>query len=245
MKRATPLSCVALLAVAWLGVGCAKGPPEDPWQSFNRPVFRFNDTADQWVLRPVARGWTFITFEELRFSVRRFFFNLAFPSRFVSSLGQGEVLKASDEMGRFLVNSTVGIAGLFDPASTFGFPRHDEDIGQMFGAWGIPPGPFLMLPLLGPSNPRDAVGTVGDFLLNPLLWLDVPTYGLGALNVINSRAIADPEIQRARETSLDFYVFLRDAYTQNRAAAVENRSQASPASTSGPYDDLYDLPDEE
>jgi ABC-type transporter lipoprotein component MlaA len=86
---------------------------------------------------------------------------------------------------------------------------------------------------------------VGDFLLNPLLWLDVPTYGLGALNVINSRAIADPEIQRARETSLDFYVFLRDAYTQNRAAAVENRSQPSPASTSGPYDDLYDMPDEE
>ena len=245
MRRATPFACALLAAAALLGAGCAKGPPQDPWQSFNRPVFRFNDTADQWVLRPVARGWTVVTFEELRFSVRRFFFNLAVPSRFVSSVGQGELLKASDEVGRFLVNSTVGLAGLFDPATHFGFPRHDEDLGQMFGHWGIPPGPFVMLPLLGPSNPRDAVGTVGDIALNPLLWLDVPIYGLGALNAVNSRAIADGEIQRARETALDYYVFVRDAFMQNRAAAVENRRQRSPASSSGPYDDLYDLPDEE
>lgn len=245
MTRATPLACAMFVAASFFGAGCSKGPPQDPWQSFNRPVFRFNDTADQWVLRPVARGWSFVTFEELRLSVRRFFFNLAFPSRFVSSVGQGELLKASDEVGRFVVNSTVGIAGLFDPATHFGFPRHDEDVGQMFGAWGIPPGPFLMLPLLGPSNPRDTVGLVGDLALNPLLWLDVPIYGLGALNAVNSRAIADPEIQRARATALDYYVFVRDAYMQNRAAAVENRRQRSPASGSGPYDDLYDLPDEE
>jgi phospholipid-binding lipoprotein MlaA len=235
----------ALLAATALGVGCAKGPPEDPWQSWNRPMFRVNDAADQYVLRPVARGWTVVTFEQMRESVRRFFFNLAFPSRFVSSVGQGEGMKAADEVGRFLVNSTVGIAGLFDPASHFGFPRHDEDIGQMFGRWGIPAGPYLVLPALGPSNPRDAVGTALDLLLNPLLWVDVPVYGLGALNAVNSRAIADPEIQRARQTSLDFYVFVRDAYIQNRAAAVANDEQVSPAKGAGPYDDLYDLPDEE
>lgn len=245
MRLVTPRSCAALLAAALLAAGCAKGPPEDPWQSWNRPMFRVNDAADTWVLRPIALGWKFVTFEEMRLSVRRFFFNLAFPSRFVSSLGQGEASKAADEAGRFIVNSTVGIAGLFDPASHFGFPRHDEDIGQMFGRWGIPPGPYLVLPLLGPSNPRDAVGTVGDMALSPLLWLDVPTYGLGFLNVVNSRAIADPEIQRARATALDFYVFVRDAFVQNRAAAVANEAQPSPAKGGSPYDDLYDLPDEE
>lgn len=245
MRPVTSLSRAALLAMAMLATGCAKGPPEDPWQFWNRPMFRVNDAADRWVLRPVALGWKFVTFEELRHSVRRFFFNLAFPSRFVSSLGQGEGSKAADEAGRFIVNSTVGIAGLFDPATHFGFPRHDEDIGQMLGRWGIPPGPYLVLPLLGPSSPRDAVGTVGDMALSPLLWLDVPTYGLGFLNVVNSRAIADPEIQRARATALDFYVFVRDAFVQNRAAAVANEAQASPAKGGSPYDDLYDLPDEE
>ena len=245
MRRTIPALRAALAAAALAAAGCASGPPEDPWQDFNRPVFRFNDAADQWVLRPVARGWTFVTFEAMRDSVKRFFFNIAFPSRFVSSVGQGEGSKAADEVGRFIVNTTVGIGGLFDPATYFGFPRHDEDIGQMFGRWGIPPGPFVMLPLLGPSSPRDAVGTAVDMVLNPLLWLDVPTYGLGFLNVVNSRAIADPEIQRARETSLDYYVFVRDAFVQNRAAAVENRAQTSPAKGGTPYDDLYDLPDEE
>lgn len=245
MRRTIPVLRAALTAAALAVAGCASGPPQDPWQDFNRPVFRFNDAADQWVLRPVARGWTFVTFEAMRDAVRRFFFNIAFPSRFVSSVGQGEASKAADEVGRFLVNTTVGIGGLFDPATHFGFPRHDEDAGQMFGRWGIPPGPFVMLPLLGPSSPRDAAGTVVDMALSPLLWLDVPTYGLGILNVVNSRAIADPEIQRARETSLDYYVFVRDAFVQNRAAAVENRAQASPAKGGTPYDDLYDLPDEE
>jgi phospholipid-binding lipoprotein MlaA len=244
MTRGTARSCAALLAAALLAAGCAKGPPEDPWQSWNRPMFRVNDAADVWVLRPIALGWTFVTFEGMRNSVKRFFFNAAFPSRFVSSLGQGEGGKAADEAGRFIVNTTVGVVGLFDPATHFGFPRHDEDIGQMFGRWGIPPGPYLVLPLLGPSSPRDAVGMVGDMALSPFLWLDVPTYGLGFLNVVNSRAIADPEIQRARATALDFYVFVRDAFVQNRAAAVANERQTSPAKGGGVYDDLYDLPEE-
>lgn len=245
MKATLPWLRAALAASSLLAAGCASGPPEDPWQAFNRPMFRVNDAADTWVLRPIARGWTFVTFEEMRKSVKRFFYNIAFPTRFVSSVGQGEASKAADEVGRFLVNSTVGIGGLFDPASHFGFPRHDEDIGQMFGRWGIPPGPYLMLPLLGPSSPRDAVGTAVDLVLNPLLWVDVPVYGLGFLNAVNSRALADREIQRARETALDYYVFVRDAYVQNRAAAVADEKQSSPAKGSGPYDDLYDLPDEE
>jgi phospholipid-binding lipoprotein MlaA len=232
----------ALLAV--LALGCASGPPGDPWQAWNKPVFRFNDTADRYVLRPVARGWTFVTFEAMRESIDRFFFNLAFPSRFVSSAGQAEPEEALNELGRFLVNSTVGIGGLFDPASHFGFARHEEDIGQMFGVWGIPTGPYLVLPLLGPSNPRDAVGFVGDTLLSPLLWIPVPVYGTGLLNIVNRRALADEQIENARRTALDYYVFVRDAFMQNRQAAVEDRAEPSRTGLGGISDDLYDVPEE-
>ncbi len=172
-------------------------------------------------------GWTFVTFEELRHSVERFFLNATFPSRFASSLRQGEGGKAADEAGRFIVNTTVGLPGFFDPATHFGFPRHDEDIGQMLGRWGIPPGPFLMLPVLGPSNPRDPVGLVGDSALNPFRWIPGPVTGIGIVKAISSRALADDEIEQPRRTALDFYVFMRDAFVQNRAAAVvEQESKA-------------------
>jgi phospholipid-binding lipoprotein MlaA len=228
--------------------GCAgSAPPEDPWQAVNKPVFRFNEGVDRFVLRPVSQGWEFVTFQGLRESVDHFFFNLAFPSRFVSSVGQADATKASTEVGRFLVNSTVGLAGLFDVATPLGFARYDEDVGQMFGAWGIPPGPYWVLPLLGPSNPRDAVGFVGDMLLSPLFWLPVPIYGAGVLNVVNQRALYDDQIENARRTALDYYVFVRDAFMQNREAAVQDRAarSRSPLSGAPASDDLYDLPDEE
>jgi phospholipid-binding lipoprotein MlaA len=229
--------------LALLALGCASGPPEDPWQSWNRPVFGFNEGVDKYALRPVAKGWTFVTFEEMRESVARFFFNASFPSRFVSSVGQADATKAATELGRFLVNSTVGIGGLFDPATSFGFARYDEDMGQMFGAWGIPAGPYWVVPLLGPSNPRDLVGVIGDTLLSPFLWIPVPTYGVGALNVVNSRALADEEIEATRRSALDYYVFVRDAYKQNRASAVEDRTYGR-AKAGGPFDDLYELPED-
>ena len=236
------LPALVLAAALGLGVGCASASSPDPWQSVNRPVFRFNNEVDTWVLRPVARGWTFVTFEGFRESVSRFFFNAAFPSRFVATLGQGKGEDGLNELGRFLVNSTVGLVGFFDPATHFGFPRSNEDLGQMFGRWGIPPGPYWVIPLLGPSSPRDAVGTLGDFLMSPFLWIDVPVYGLGAVNVVNSRAMADPEIENAKRTALDYYVFVRDAYVQNRAAAVQDRAGDG---ARGPFDDLYDLPDDD
>jgi phospholipid-binding lipoprotein MlaA len=232
----------ALVLALALAAGCASNPSPDPWESMNRPVFRFNDRVDTWVLRPLARGWTFVTFEDLRESVSRFFFNAAFPARFVATVGQGKGEAAANELGRFLVNTTVGVVGLFDPATPLGFPRSDEDLGQMFGRWGIPPGPYWVLPLLGPSSPRDAVGTVGELLMSPFLWIPVPVYGLGALNAVNSRALADAEIENARRTALDYYVFVRDAFVQNRAAAVEDRAGDG---ARGPFDDLYDLPDED
>ena len=245
----------ALAATALLASACASTPPPaggvaDPWQAWNRPVFAFNTKVDDYVLAPVAHGWIFITPQGVRDAVGRFFFNVRFPSRFVSSVGQGEALRALAEVGRFVVNSTFGIAGLFDPATELGLPRYESDIGIMFGRWGIPPGPFWVIPLVGPSSPRDAVGMVGDALLNPLSWLPpfwLP-YATGALNIVNSRALADKQIVNARRTALDFYVFVRDAYIQRRAAAV--RGAGTPAQAGvGAYDLYgapvdYDLPEE-
>jgi len=248
MRRAPLGSTAAIATAALLATACASTQPPagggvpDPWQSWNRPVFAFNMKVDDYVLAPVAHGWIFITPQPVRDAVGRFFFNIRFPSRLVSSVGQGEAMHALTETGRFLVNSTFGIAGLFDPATDIGLPRYESDIGIMFGRWGIPPGPYWVIPLVGPSSPRDAVGLVGDALLNPLSWLPpfwLP-YATGTLNVVNSRALADKQIENARRTALDFYVFVRDAYVQRRAAAV--RGAETPAQAGVGVYDLYGAP---
>jgi len=235
-----------LAAVALLASACAGTPPNpaDPWQGMNRPVFQFNDGVDRFVLRPVARGWTFITFEGMRDSIAKFFYNTAFPSRFVSNVGQAEGQQAMTEVARFLINTTVGVAGFFDPATKWGLPRRDEDIGQMFGHWGIPAGPFWVVPLMGPSDPRDFVGTVFDTALSPLTWF-VP--GSGVVDVVNSRARADKRIQAARRSALDYYVFVRDAFLQYRSSAVGNSESLSDYGAGAYYgsggDDLYEVDD--
>jgi phospholipid-binding lipoprotein MlaA len=242
---------LVLLSAAALAVGCAGPNPVDPWERVNRPVFRFNDAVDRKALGPVARGWKRISSEGVRTSVSNFFYNVQFPSRFVSNVGQAEGQQAMIETARFVVNSTVGVVGIFDPASSWGLPRRDEDIGQMFGRWGIPPGPYWMIPLLGPSNPRDAVGRVGDSLLSPFFWINVllgiPTFGgPTVVDLVNERAIADERIESARRSALDYYVFVRDAFMQYREAAIRNRGGyspygADPAAGAGPDDDLYEV----
>ena len=247
MKRRNAARFLSLTAVALFGVACASSAPPnpaDPWQRVNRPVFQFNDGVDRYVLRPVARGWTFITFEGLRDSVAKFYYNTAFPSRFVSNVGQAEGQQAITEVARFLINTTIGVAGFFDPATKWGLPRRDEDVGQMFGRWGIPPGPFWVVPLLGPSDPRDFVGTIFDTALSPLTWF-VPFAGIP--NIVNSRARADERIEAARRSSLDYYVFVRDAVLQYRAAGVGNSESLSDYGSGAYYEggryELYEVDD--
>lgn len=251
-QRAATVAVLAFLALQL--AACAGTPPNpaDPWQGFNRPVFRFNEGADRWVLRPVAKGWTAITFDGLRDSVAKFFYNAQFPSRFVSNVGQADGQQAMIEVVRFVLNSTVGVAGFFDPATRWGLARRDEDVGQMFGRWGVPSGPFLMLPLLGPSNPRDATGMAFDAALSPFTWVSflvVPLYGApGVLAAVNARARADEQIESARRSALDYYVFVRDAFTQYREAQINNRGDASDYGSgeiygAGPGDELYEVDD--
>ena len=236
--------------------GCASTTPAgtrpDPLEGMNRAFFSFNICLDDYALGPVARGYKKVTPAPMRRSVSNFFYNVDFPERLVSSIGQAEAGKAATEVARFGVNTTVGLAGLFDPASHFGLGKYDEDLGQMMGRWGIPGGPYWVLPILGPSNPRDTAGFVAQRFLNPFFWLDYfetnyVSLGTGTFNILNARAEADEEIASARQSALDYYVFVRDAYQSRREAQI--RDEEPPESGTGDeaqddlYDDLYDEPD--
>ena len=227
------------------------GVQPDPLQGMNRAFFSFNVFLDDYALGPAARGYKFITPSVFRRSVTNFFYNVDFPKRFVSSVGQAEVGKAATEVARFGVNTTVGLAGFFDPASHFGLGKYDEDIGQMFGRWGIPPGPYWVLPLLGPSNPRDTVGFAAETFLSPFFWLDYfetnyVSLGTGLFSGLNTRAERDDEIAAARESALDYYVFVRDAYTSRREAQIRDEKPPEPGADTGEApDDLYEVYEEE
>src|SRR6185295_2330405 len=179
-------------AVCW-SVGCATTrapvPPEnhDPLEGMNRGIFWFNDEVDQHVLEPVAEGWDKITSDAVKNSVSNFFQNLRFPINAVNNLLQGKPGQSASEVGRFAVNTTVGMFGFFDPASVWGLEPHHEDFGQTLGCWGVPPGPYLVLPLLGPSNPRDTVGLVADSMCSVQHYFVPFIYSLGAraTNVVN------------------------------------------------------------
>jgi phospholipid-binding lipoprotein MlaA len=221
-------------------LGCASVPPNpsDPWESFNRPVFNFNDDIDGNLLAPVAKGWAFITPKAFRVSLDRFFHNWMFVVRFLSNLGQAEALHAGVELGRFVTNTSIGFLGFFDPATHFGIARYDEDFGQMFGRWGVPSGPYWVLPFVGPSNPRDAFGFLFDAALSLPPYATVP-------RLINSRAIASGQINMARQAALDFYVFVRDAHIQARYAAVHDLGLDATGIAEATSDDFYELSDED
>jgi len=242
MKRALPLALAACLALGCLTP--APGPDgvvnPDPYERQNRLIFAFNDGLDRVIIEPIGRVWRFLTPRLVRTGLDNAFINLRFPVRAVSCLGQGRVTHAGSETLRFAVNSTIGVAGLWDASSRlFGMPFYDDDTGQMFAAWGVGTGPYWMIPLLGPSNPRDTVGYILDGFLNL-----TPSYA-APVAWANGRAIAVPTIDRAREASLDYYLFVRDSYLQRRAAQVAETGpmqRLSPEEQeAGPADELYEV----
>lgn len=203
----------------------------DPIEPVNRGIFWFNDKVDRYLLEPVARGYDKITPDGVQRGVGNFFENLKFPVHFVSDVVQLRFDQAGTHLGRFLINTTVGIGGLFDVAKEVGLERHEEDMGTALAYHGVPDGPYLMLPFFGPSNLRDAVGLVGDTALNPLnaLYLAdnvdsqdrfVITTSVMGVKVIDQRARLIEAIDTARESSLDYYLFVREAYKQHRDGVI-------------------------
>jgi phospholipid-binding lipoprotein MlaA len=209
----------------------------DPIEPLNRGLFAFNNGLDVALLEPAARGWRFVLRPPGLRAVDRFFTNLEFPIRFVGNLLQLEVAHSGEEVGRFLINTTVGLVGFFDPASRIGLGLHEEDIGQALGSYGLPPGPYLVIPVLGPSNPRDFVTGLADGAT-----LGPASIARSTLGLLNTRALFIDEIREAKAASLDYYSFVRNAYVTTRQAQVENRD---PEQSQPNTDDLYEIEEDE
>ena len=201
---------------------------------------------DDYALGPVARGYRWAVPEPVREALNRFFDNAGFPKRFVANLGQGEGGTAAAELARFAVNTTAGLGGLFDPAAWLGLEPSDEDLGQMLGVWGMPEGPYLVLPLWGPSNIRDATGRTLEIFLDPFTYIgqfvSVPAgAATGAVGLLDTRARNEDEIAAAREAALDYYVLARDAYLKRREHQIEGRDAAPLGEAGDVPDEIYEL----
>ncbi len=219
--RLAPATLIAALATA----GCAsvQGPPDpqDPWEGFNRGVFAFNQTVDKALVKPAAELYQTVTPDPVDRSITNFFSNLNDVIVALNNLLQLKIEPAVSDVGRIVANTTFGVFGLFDVATHFGLEKNNEDFGQTLGYWGMDPGPYLMLPLLGPSTVRDTVGRAGDFAASPMDIFDETTrWVLRGVNVIDTRADLLSVSRIAETAALDEYVFIRDAYLQRRRYLV-------------------------
>ena len=227
------------LGLALLAAGCASanGDPRDPFEGMNRGVYRFNETLDEFVARPVARTYRELLHNEIRMRVRNFFSNLADPFIGVNNMLQGKFADGASDWARFAFNSTLGLLGVHDVASDMGYDKHNEDFGQTFGRWGVGFGPYLVLPLFGPSSVRDGTGTAVDWYTDPLGLVDSNRvrYTLVGVRLTQQRADLLDASQLLEEAALDRYVFLRDAYFQRRRSLIYDGRP--------PREDVNDTPD--
>jgi phospholipid-binding lipoprotein MlaA len=219
--------CFTLVA-ALLVAGCAsqaqriaEQPVGDPIEPLNRKVFAFNDALDRAVLRPAAVGWKRALPPQFRTGVGNVISNAFEPVTIINGFLQGKFAQGGQDLARFVMNTIVGLGGLFDPATEAGLQAHDEDFGQTLNTWGVPQGPYLMVPFLGPRTLSHGVGNIADLPASPYLQVN-PTsvsWGVFGLNIVNSRAgllDLDEEVRNA----FDPYIFVRDAYLQNRAYRI-------------------------
>jgi phospholipid-binding lipoprotein MlaA len=223
MTHTTIIPLVCLLACLGLS-GCASPShnPKDPFESFNRGVYKFNDTVDRAVVKPVAQGYNAVVPSPMRRGVSNFFSNLNDVTVTANDLLQLKVKQATSDTGRIIVNTTVGLLGLIDVASSVGLAKHNEDFGQTLGYWGIGSGPYLMLPLFGPSSVRDSVGLYADTLTsetNRLKHVAVRNEVYVTKALVRRAGLLDEE-QVLDEAAIDRYSFIRDAYLQHRQNLV-------------------------
>jgi len=227
--RQTVLGCCAFVACAALS-GCATTgaerpkDPKDPFENANRAIYKFNDAVDRATLKPIAKGYKRITPEWFRRGVGNFFSNLQYPATIVNQLLQGKPGAAARDTGRLLMNTVLGLGGVLDPATSVGLDKNDEDLGQTLGVWGVPSGPYVVMPFLGPTTVRDAPSTVAETFLDPLTYADVQwevMWGLRAVDIVDSRAqllTLEPLLER----TFDPYAFVRNAFLQRREYHVRD-----------------------
>jgi len=208
------LFVASLLCLGWSSLGHAD--EQDPWETFNRAVFAFNDAADTYVLKPVTQGYRKVTPAPMRRGVGNVFSNVLEVRNVFNGLLQGKPGQAGKDTGRFFINTTLGVAGLFDVASHMGLAKNEgEDFGQTLAVWGVDNGPYLVLPLLGPRTLRDAAAFPVDWVSDPLSYIDHTrtAYEVRALGVIDTRSAL---MALEQDIGSDKYTLLRDAYLQRR-----------------------------
>jgi phospholipid-binding lipoprotein MlaA len=221
MSRSRRVSLLPLCLL--LLCGCATLPPgskrdaRDPWERMNRATYTFNDKFDHAIAQPVARGYRKVTPHFMQTGVRNFMDNLNYPITMVNDLLQGQFKPFLNDFSRLLLNTTIGLGGLLDPATAAGLDKNDRDFGQTFGKWGISKGPYVVLPFLGPSDVRDGIGRLGNVYATPRHYLfnSYWDWGLYLVDAVDARARL-LDATKLLESAYDPYAFLRNAYLQNR-----------------------------
>ena len=238
MNRIPAIRLFLLCASLALG-GCASVPhnnPQDPFESFNRTVYQFNDATDKAVLKPVAKGYQAVVPEAGRMMIGNFFSNLDDVVVTLNDLLELKPVRAAQDAGRFVVNTTVGLAGIADVATAVGLEKHNKDFGQTLGYWGIGSGPYLVLPVYGPSSVRDGVGLYADARTNPLArvkHVDTRNEAM-AIHLVDKRASLMSTEKILDEAAPDRYAFIRDAYMQRRQSLID---EDNPAHKKKKYED--------
>lgn len=214
---------VAIVALALSGCASFRAAaPGDPLEPVNRGIHSFNSTFDHYLFRPIAKGYDAVTPTPVKQGVSNVFQNMADAQSAVNSALQGKAAKAGDDLGRVIINTTLGLGGLFDHASAMGIERGNEDFGQTLGHWGIGPGPYLVLPFLGPSSVRDFGGRLVDSQIDPVGAVSSVRVrnALQGLRVVDTRVSLFPFDQLLAQAALDRYTFTRSAYLQRRESLV-------------------------
>ena len=228
MRTILRVSAPVLLCL--LMIGCAAAPakrdPRDPWERMNRTTYKFNDRFDKAIARPVARTYIRITPQFVRTGVSNFMDNLTSPVTIVNGLLQAKFVQAASDTGRLLLNTTVGVGGLLDPATAAGLDKHDEDFGLTLGHWGVHPGPYLVIPFLGFSDVRDGVGRVADIYMTPTHYIqnNTASWSLWFVEVLDARARLMGQ-NALIDQAFDPYTFTRNAYLARRHFLVTGESE--------------------
>ncbi len=211
----------------------------DPWQGYNRAIYKFNDTLDRYALKPVAKGYKLVTPDFIETGIRNFFSNLDDVTVTINDLLQAKFAQSAQDGWRFLINSTIGIGGLFDVATYLGLPKHREDFGQTLGKWGVAEGPYFVLPFLGPATIRSTTGRIGDWVADPLTYVspDWARLSLVGGEFIDIRAQL-LQASNLLDTVFDPYLFVRDAYVRNRRQLSYDDDLLEPSDETDGIDEL-------
>ncbi len=232
------------------------GTPEDgsadadPWEGFNRAMFELNDTVDGALFVPAAKAYRAVTHKKQRKGIRNFISNLRTPVTFANDILQGEFGRAGNTLGRFAVNSTIGFGGMGDPAERLGMDQHTEDFGQTLAVWGVPSGPYVVLPFFGPSTVRDGLGSAADLAADPAIWVRTEParyfrYTRTGVGLLSAREPLIEPLADIKADSLDYYASIRSFYLQSRKREIANgRTSFEDLPDIGEFEEFDEFEDE-